>query len=83
MISILVVRDVHPSPFPLEKADCGDLLNLGISWVPEAGWMESKLVLESVHGRPIVHVTFCSSGATWIKENSAYAFVELLKAGFR
>lgn len=30
-----------------------------------------------------MHVTLCSSGATWVKENSAYAFVELLKAGFK
>lgn len=29
-----------------------------------------------------MHVTFCSSAATWVKENSAYTSVELLKAGF-
>lgn len=36
-----------------------------------------------MHGRPITCAAFCGFAATWVKGNSAYTFVELLKACFK
>lgn len=84
MTSLLVGGGVQLTLLTLEEADYDDLPNLGISRMTTAGWMESSPVLESpLHGRPIVHATFCSFAAAWVKGNSAYTFVELLKACFK